>query len=246
MKTPAPVRSPQAGFSLVEVMVSMSIVSLVMTGMFATFLLGLRAMYKDGERLATNASLRYFIAQVSKETLDATEFYVFPDYNSLDGNVNLVSDVSVLEADNYGTYLAYGDCLVLVTLVSISSAANVRQVRIYYRDSANPDAIAAVRYYETADFGDTGTTTSLKALLDAINLKANPAMTGSSVVVDQARGRLKDTADTHLYYPIFSTESATTTPTNDSVSLNIEVINGTSVNNMMSSSSFNYTISPRK
>jgi len=36
------------------------------------------------------------------------------------------------------------------------------------------------------------------------------------------------------------------TPTNDSVSINIEGINGSTVNNLLSSTSFNYTISPRK
>lgn len=235
-----------AGFSLVEAMVSMTIASLVLTGVIGTFLFGLRTMYKDSERLATNASLRYFIAQVSKETLDATEFYVFPDYKSLDGDVNLIDDVAALETDAFGTYLAYGDCLVLVTRVSINANANVRQVRIYYRETTDPDTTAAVRYYETADFGAGGTATALNDLLDAINLKTNPKLTGSRVIVERARGRLKATADTYVCHPIFSTESATTTPTNDSVSINVEVINGKSVNNLLSSSSFNYTISPRK
>lgn len=246
MKTTPPPSCRQSGFSLVEAMVSMTIASLVMAGTISTFLFGLRTMYKDSERLATNASLRYFIAQVSKETLDATEFYVFPDYESLDGDIDLINDVAVLQTDAFGTYLAYGDCLVLVTRVSISTNANVRQVRIYYRDTTDPDSTAAVRYYETADYGSGGTATSLNDLLDAINLKSNPKLTGSRVIVERARGRVKTTPDTFACHPIFSTESATTTPTNDSVSLNVEVINGKSVNNLLSSSSFNYTISPRK
>jgi len=246
MKVPPTTCRRSAGFSLVEAMVSMTIASLVMAGTIGTFLFGLRTMYKDSERLATNATLRYFIAQVSKETLDATEFYVFPDYESLDGGVDLIDDVAALETDAFGTYLAYGDCLVLVTRVSISANANVRQVRIYYRDTTDPDVTAAVRYYETADFGSSGTATSLNDLLDAIDLKTKPKPTGSRVIVERARGRLKSTPDTQICHPIFSTESATTTPTNDSVSINVEVINGKSVNNLLSSSSFNYTISPRK
>lgn len=243
--TSAPPRRP-AGFSLVEAMVSMTIASLVMAGTIGTFLFGLRTMYKDSERLVTNATLRFFIAQVTKETLDATEFYVFPDYESLDGSVDLVDDVAALETDAYGTYLAFGDCLVLVTRVSISANANVRQVRIYYRETTDPDVTAAVRYYETADFGSSGTSTSLNDLIDAIDLNANPRLAGSRVIVERARGRLKATPDTYVCHPIFSTESATTTPTNDSVSINVEVINGSTVNNLISSSSFNYTISPRK
>ena len=59
-------------------MISMTIVSIVMGMCMSTFLLGLRTMYKDTQRLATNASLRSFMAQVSKETLDASYFYLFP------------------------------------------------------------------------------------------------------------------------------------------------------------------------
>lgn len=245
MKANLPQRRPRnAGFTLVEAMVAATVSSLVMAGTIATFMFGFRTMYKDNQRLATNATLRFFIAQVSKETLDATEFYVFPNYKSLDGSVDLSNDVSDLESDAFGTFLAYGDCLVLVTRVSTSTTANVRQIRIYYRVTPYPNVVAPVRYYESTDWGATGTSTALGTLLNLINLSSNPAPTSSRVIVDNARGRQKTNSST--IYPIFSTESATTTPTNDSVSINVEVINGSSVNNLLSSSSFNYTISPRK
>ncbi|MEZ5413782.1 MAG: prepilin-type N-terminal cleavage/methylation domain-containing protein [Opitutaceae bacterium] len=240
----SPPRRRTAGFTLVEAMMAGTIASLVMAGTMATFMFGFRTMYKDNQRLATNATLRYFIAQVSKETLDATEFYVFPNYKSLDGNVDLVGDVSSLQADAFGTFLAYGDCLVLVTRVSATTTANVRQIRIYYRVTTDSEEIAPVRYYESTNWGAAGTSTALGTLINAINLSSNPTISGSRVIVNNARGR-QQTGGTTVY-PIFSTESATTSPTNDSVSINVEVINGASVNNMLSSSSFNYTISPRK
>lgn len=244
MKISSPRRRRTAGFTLVEAMMAGTIASLVMAGTMATFMFGFRTMYKDNQRLATNATLRYFIAQVSKETLDATEFYVFPNYKSLDGNVDLVGDVSSLQADAFGTFLAYGDCLVLVTRVSATTTANVRQIRIYYRVTTDSEEIAPVRYYESTNWGAAGTSTALGTLINAINLSSNPTISGSRVIVNNARGR-QQTGGTTVY-PIFSTESATTSPTNDSVSINVEVINGASVNNMLSSSSFNYTISPRK
>ncbi|MCP5531293.1 MAG: prepilin-type N-terminal cleavage/methylation domain-containing protein [Opitutaceae bacterium] len=244
MKISSPPRRRTAGFTLVEAMMAGTIASLVMAGTMATFMFGFRTMYKDNQRLATNATLRYFIAQVSKETLDATEFYVFPNYKSLDGNVDLVGDVSSLQADAFGTFLAYGDCLVLVTRVSATTTANVRQIRIYYRVTTDSEEIAPVRYYESTNWGAAGTSTALGTLINAINLSSNPTISGSRVIVNNARGR-QQTGGTTVY-PIFSTESATTSPTNDSVSINVEVINGASVNNMLSSSSFNYTISPRK
>lgn len=252
MKTARPHPSRQSGFTLVEVMVSMTIAALVLGGTMATFMFALRTMYKDTERLATNATLRYFIAQISKETLDATEFYVFPNYQSLDGDVDPIDDVSSLEADGYGTFLAYGDCVVLVTRTSINTSANIRQIRIYYRETTTPATIAPVRFYQSVEYNDDGnaatldgTDTSLAELLNTINLKSYPKINRSRQMVAKARGRLKS-GTSSTYYPIFSTESANNTPTNESVSINVEVINGSSVNNVLSSSSFNYTISPRK
>ena len=47
-------------------------------------------------------------------------------------------------------------------------------------------------------------------------------------------------------YPAFSSESPDSTATNGFISINLEFINGTTINNLLSSSSFNYTISPRR
>lgn len=246
-RTPGPAAlRARAGFTLAEAMVSMTVVGLVMGAALTTFVFGLKTMYRDTERLTTNATLRYFIAQMSKETIDSTEFYVFPNYQSLDGSVSLTSDVSTLQSDSYGTQLAYGDCLVLVSRIDTDdSTSNIRQFRIYYRVTTNTSTLAPIRYYESTDYGSSGTSTSLATLLSAVNLSTTPAYTGSRQIIAQARGRLK-TGTTSTYYPIFATETDSDSSTNYSVSVNVEVVNGTSTNNLLSSSSFNYTISPRK
>lgn len=239
------------GFTLVEILITLTISVLVMALALGVFTTCLRAMYRDMQRLATDASLRSFTTQVAKETLDSTEFYVFPDYRKLDGSVDLTADVSALAPDD-GVYQAFGDCLVLVTRVSTADTANVRQFRIYYRATTGTthdiDAQAPIRYYESSDYGASGSTQSLTTLLNAVNLKTNPNLSGSRQVVKNTRGRFHTPAATAapFCYPIFSTESATPTPTNDSVSINVEIINGTTANNQLSSSSFHYTISPRK
>lgn len=245
-----PGRTPRrkiAGVSLVEIMIAGTIGTLTIGLTLSTFLTALRTMYKDTQRMATNAALRGFTLQVAKETLDSTEFHLFPSYESLDGTVSIGTDVSPSSADEtYETYLAYGDCLVLVTRVSTDDAARVRQFRIYYRHTTAANTIASIRYYESADYGATGhATKTLEELVNEVNLKNAPTLTGSRQLVARARGRLKKGSTTECY-PIFSTESATTTPTNDSVSLNVEIINGTTTNNLLSSSCFNYTISPRR
>lgn len=250
MKTRSSLPSGCSGFTLTEVLITVTIMMLVSAGALAVFLNGSKAMYKDMQRLATDAALRKITLQVAKETIDSSEFYVFPTYEALDGNVDLVADLSPLYIDSVHTQVAYGDCLVLVTRVTVDDTSNVRQFRIYYRTVTSPDQQGELRYYEGTDYGTSGTATTLTSLLNTINLRTTPAYAGSRVLASIARGRQKSSTDTstypNTYYPIFSTESTGTTPTNESVSLNVEVVNGSSVNNLLSSSSFNYTISPRR
>lgn len=242
-----PRRPRTAGFTLSEMMVSMTIATLVIGMTLGTFLFGLRTMYKDTQRLATNSALRYFMAQISTKTLDASEFYIFPLYTSLDGSVNIDDDVTTSQTDSYGTEIYHGDCLVLVTRTTLASDAPVRQFRVYYRVVTDSNKEGVLRYWESPDYGESGSSSSLTTLLNAVNLKNNPAYKGSGtnrILAERTRGRPKPAAG--QYYPIFSSEYPSITPTNESVSINVEVINGSSANNLLSSSSFNYTISPRR
>ncbi|WP_438482866.1 PulJ/GspJ family protein [Oleiharenicola lentus] len=253
MKSPAfKTFSSRRGFTVTEVMISMTITALFIGMLLTTFTMGLKTMYKDRQRLITNATLRNFTAQIAKETVDSTEFYVFPTYEKFDGSVDFVNDISALAADSFDTYLAEGDCLLLVTRTSLADNAPVKEFKICYRvvkgdtsgnmTQTNVKEVAPVRFYER-DLGDSNTT-SLQDLVNAVNLKATPAYAGTRVLASSARGRA--IPGTSNYHPIFSTESATTTPTNESVSINVELINGTTTYNMLSTSSFNYTISPRR
>ncbi len=274
MKTTLKSPAGHAGFTLVEVMISMTIVVLVLSLTLSTFIFGLKIMYKDGQRLATNASLRSFMSQVSKETLNASYFYVFPYYTSLDGSVNLTTDVATLNQSpdygdpDYDKWIAHGDCMVLVTKTSTYRSTDIKQIRIYYRNTTSQSTVngeAQMRYYETTDVsgipgdgwgeGTAGASnghplTGLTAELNAINLNSNFAITGSKLITLRCKGREVNPVTTGYVagdrYPVFSTESPTNSPTNGFIAINLEFINGTTVNNMLSSSSFNYTISPRR
>lgn len=260
---PHPAGSPRA-FTLVEVIISMTIVSLVMMMCMGTFLFCIRTMYKDNQRLVTNANLRSFMAQVSKETLDASYFYLFPFYTRLDGSVDLVADIASMTqiedaADNdYDKWMAHGDCLVLVTTTSRFRTTDIRQIRIYYRvvaTQAQRNAEAPIRYYETADWGE-GTAgasnghTSVVTELNAINLNSNPSLAGTRQLASRTIGRRVPSPFTPYAsgdrYPAFSSESPDSTATNGFIAINMEMVNGSTINNLLSSSSFNYTISPRR
>jgi type II secretory pathway pseudopilin PulG len=289
MKT-TPARPKSAAFTLVEILISLSITVTVLGMALSTYMMMMRTMYKDAQRLATNASLRSFMAQISKETLDASFFYVFTNYAKLDGSVDLTTDPATLAQDadytddDYDKWVAHGDCLVLVTRTSLYRTSDIRQIRVYYRrekTQAECNADAPLRYYESADWGEgaaddgnplTDETnghplSSLATYLNAINLNSattgasydstgtayNPSagdFSGSKLLTLRTRGRLVPSPYTPYAsgdrFPIFSTESATASATNGYVSVNVEFINGTSVTNLLSSSSFNYTISPRR
>lgn len=254
------------GFTMVEILISLTVVTLVMGMCMSTFLFGMRTMYKDNQRLATNASLRSFMAEISKETLDASYFYLFDYYTRLDGSVNLTTDPAALEQDedytdaDYDKWVAHGDCLVLVTKTSQFRTTDIRQIRIYYRPSTTDVQTANVNdlhdelpilYYETADWGEGSAGTSnghpvsdLAAELNLINLNSNPYLSGARELTSRSKGRARD--DGTGYFPIFASESPTASVTNGFISINVEFINGTTVTNLLSSSSFNYTISPRR
>jgi prepilin-type N-terminal cleavage/methylation domain-containing protein len=266
MKSTPHSRRGQSAFTLVEVLISMSVVALVMGACLSTFLFGLRTMYKDCKRLETNASLRTLMAQMSKETLDASYFYVFPFYTAIDTSVDLSADPSSMTQienaadDDYDKWVAHGDCIVLVTKSSEYRTTDIRQIRIYYRvvtTQAQRNSQAAIRYYETADWGEGTSSTSnghplsnLATELNTINLAANPNRSGTKQLVEKTIGRTVPSPYTPFAagdrYPVFSTESPDATATNGFIAINMEVVNGTTINNLLTSSSFNYTISPRR
>lgn len=253
MKTRPLSPSARRGFTLVEMMITMTIGVMAIGMALSTFMFGLKTMYKDTQRLASNANLRSFTAQITKETLDASYFYLFDYYTRLDGSVNLTTDYAALVIDDntgtdYDKWASHGDCLVLVTNVVVSGVTKIRTVRIYYRlttSQATMNANAALRYYEV-DYGASGhpSNYTLTQILNTINLNSTPAISGSKQITDRCRGRLKPDATNR--YPIFSTETPEESPSTGFVSINVEFITGTSAINMLSSSSFNYTISPRR
>jgi prepilin-type N-terminal cleavage/methylation domain-containing protein len=251
MKTKSTSNRSQRGFTLTEALITMSVVGLVLGMSMTTFMFVMRSMYKDTARLETNANLRHFIAQVSQKTLDASEFYIFKNHEALDGSLNIATDVTDFSTPSFGVDIYHGDCMLLITRVNLDTTSAIRRFRVYYRATTDMNQQAEIRYIESKDFGLESTQTSIPALLNQVNLKANPRpaksalIVASEVIAKQSIGRPRNAQKTQ-FYPVFSSEHPTISKTNENVSLNIEIINGKSINNLLSSSSFNYTISPRR
>lgn len=245
------------GFTLVEVMMAMTILAVVVSMTMSQFLYGMRVLYRDSARAETNANLRRFTSNITRQTLDASEFYLFPYYTALDGNIDLTADKAALTIGADDIYDANGDCLVLITKTTDQTPVKIRRIRIYYRVTTNQttmNADAPIRLYDTGESGTWGENagnthaySALKAALDGIVLSSAPTLSGSTEIYSRTRGR-KKTASTDLY-PIFSSASPSPSSSSDStVSINVEFLNGSNASGqkLLSSSSFNYTISPRR
>ena len=241
-------RDCRAGFTLTEILIAGTIALLVTAATLGTFLSGLRMMYRNSQRLETNASLRYLLGHITTNSMDSTEFLLLPNYSSLNGAVNLGvtwpgSSLAQPAADTFDSDLAQGDCLVLIKRLTLDPSSKIQRLRIYYRSSADTSTQAPILFFER-NFGASGTSDSPETILNSISLPTTPTG-GVRQLVTRAIGRRDPSTSTFL--PIFSAETPSgTTPSFSSVALNLEVINGTTANNMLSSSSFNYVISPRK
>jgi hypothetical protein len=237
-------RRHSRGFTLPEILITGSIATTVIGLTLGTFLMGLRTVTKDAKRLHTNGSLRHLTGHVARHTLGATGFYLFPSFASLDGNVDIVNDLSPND-DPGGGFLFHGDCLVLETKTDTSANSRIRQIRIYYRapglgQANNPGPI---RYIEGRDYGPGGAPagTTVTTLLNTYNLAANANPASAKTLVESALGNPR-TASPFGNYPIFSTvDNVAPGASAQNLSINAVLVS----EGVANASSLNYTISPR-
>ena len=246
-------RPNNKAFTLVEIIVTATIMLIGTVLIADAFLFMLRIMFKDSQRLETNAALRGTIARMTGECMDASQYYVFPTYQSISSTVNVATDTASATALTTTTYqgatsttsstpMFLGDCLVVVTLVSdLSLSSNIRQFRIFYRIVTAPEQDGELRMYKSADYGaSTGTALPINTLLRSVNLSSNPRPTGSIKLAPLVHGR--QIPSTAGVYPIFSSTTNIPSPSPQFVTVNMEIVGASH----LSSSSLNYTIAPRK
>lgn len=260
-------RRSSAGMTLVEIMVAMTIVVMAVGGALSVFLSGLKMMYKDSQRLENNRTLRSFLSKVSAKAVDSTEFYLLTNYASIDGSIDLStgdpaswpgsSNIAAPTANAYGSNTANGDCLVLISRTNTTSSGQIYAVRVFYRYTTSVSNQAPLRMYEMLFAGGpaTGTTATVNTVLNSISINRgvgqySDTVAGTAVattvvqLADKSIGRIDTVTGTRL--PIFAAEVPYPQPVQENVSINVEVINGINQNDKISSSSFNYIISPRK
>jgi len=92
LRLTSPRRSPQLGFTMIEILISTTILMLAMGGIVLFLAQELRVYYYDSNRLSVNHDIRKFTQDLARDVDSASYFMIFPDYstrisNSKDGNV---------------------------------------------------------------------------------------------------------------------------------------------------------------
>src|SRR5471030_2378450 len=120
MRMKTKLRRPR-GFTLVEIMVALTLMALIFTGLLRVFLQVLNTYYYDTAKIQINHDIRTFTASMSENATYANYFKIFPSYSNLtrtvttlvnsndpdQGYTTAMTDTSVNDGQS-------GDCLVLV------------------------------------------------------------------------------------------------------------------------------------
>ena len=134
------------GFTLVEIMVAMTLMVIISAGLLRVFLQVLNTYTYDSAKLQINHDIRTFTSSMSENATYANYFKIFPAYNNLSRSVTTL--VNPNDPDQgYTTAMidtsvgdgASGDCLVLV-YKDTTDDTKIGQIICYFRVPGPPDA----------------------------------------------------------------------------------------------------------
>jgi len=152
---PTNLRRPR-GFTLVEIMVAMTLMLMISAGMLRVFLQVLNTYYYDTAKLQINHDIRTFTAAMSENATYANYFKIFPAYNNLtrstttlvnpndpdQGYTTAMTDTSVNDGQS-------GDCLVLV-YKDLTNDTLISRIMVYFRSPDPVTNIGPVRVMDLA------------------------------------------------------------------------------------------------
>jgi prepilin-type N-terminal cleavage/methylation domain-containing protein len=147
------IRSRKRGFTLVEIMVAMSVLVMIMAVLLRTFIQALNTYTYDTAKILINHDIRRFTAEMTENATYANYFRIFPSYNNLNrtvdtlvnpsdpdqGYTNALTDTSVADG---GT----GDCLVLA-YKDLNDDTKVSRIICYFR-SPDSSGVGPVRKFD--------------------------------------------------------------------------------------------------
>ncbi|MCF3649722.1 PilW family protein [Synoicihabitans lomoniglobus] len=152
--------SAQRGFSLVEIMISTSLVSALLTGVTSFLFQSLNIYQYDSGKLLVNRDIRSFTSEMTESASYANYFLVFPTFadrtlsvdvgDSVVGYASTIIDASLTEGQS-------GDFLLLV-YTDPQHSSSITGLIGYYRSPSNaedPNSEGPVRRFEVTFPGGT-------------------------------------------------------------------------------------------
>jgi prepilin-type N-terminal cleavage/methylation domain-containing protein len=142
-------RARARGFTLVEIMVAVTIMGFAVLGVLRFLVQGLNIYYYDTGRIKVNKDIRSFTDQMTSNAVFANYFRVYSNFTTRSTTTgNVTTDAGVNDGQS-------GDFLVLVsgTVDATTGKTNITQLVGYYRDPAdptNPTSTGPVRTFKVA------------------------------------------------------------------------------------------------
>lgn len=181
--TPRQSRSPTSrslGFTLVEVIVAVSIMSIVMLFVFRFFITTLNLYSYDHGRVQVNQDIRSFTNEIRNDATTASYFYIYPSFSSRWTGTGNTTDAHVSESES-------GDMLVLVYDYTNPGSGNtgattyITRLVGYYRNATSTSNGPVMRFDVTLSPAVNATSTTIAALLDA-NVPVSTASNNTTVI----------------------------------------------------------------
>lgn len=117
----SPTRSRSSAFTLVEILVTTTLLMLVAAGIMRVFIQSLNTYYYDTGKILVNKDIRKFTSEMTENATYANYFKIFPAYNSLTRTVSTLINPSDPDqgfttaiVDSSVNDGLSGDCLVLI------------------------------------------------------------------------------------------------------------------------------------
>ncbi|QYM79556.1 prepilin-type N-terminal cleavage/methylation domain-containing protein [Horticoccus luteus] len=134
MRTASPSARPSGGFTLVEILITMTILGLVSAGALRFTMHALNIFHYDAGRIKVNRDIRSFTQQMTTNAVYSSYFRIFPSFSQRSvTSGGVTTDAAVSDGQS-------GDFLLLVFADTDITSGKTLISRIigYYRDPENP------------------------------------------------------------------------------------------------------------
>ena len=211
------------GFTLVEILVTMTLMALLTIGLLRFLLQALNIYYYDGGRLMVNKDVRTFTADLAKDAVASNYFRIYPDFQT--------RTAAVTDGNS-------GEFLVLVFTdppdsTSTTGAYIITKLVGYYRDPVDPTdptSLGPVRRFELP-VADADKSKDLGTLLTTAGYAPTTSAHSYPVVIQLAQGL----ADGNLFYDYYDR----------SVMIRGQIVEYGSQGGKAAVNTYNFTVSPR-